>query len=134
MTRIDLAYASVSYDAPIVVFKYRPNAVIGLKEMKETIALAEKLSWSRPYFTLSDVRRGITMTTEAKWYLADLNHLPFFRGAAAIVNNSMMSYAINFLEFFQKKKYPMRAFTSEKKAMEWLKTLPIDDGIGWNLM
>lgn len=134
MTQIELPYATVSFDASIVIFKYRPNALIGLKEMKETIALAEKLSWSRPYFTLSDVRGGITMSTEAKWYLADLNHLPFFRGAAAIVKNSTMSYAINFLEFFQKKKYPMKAFTSEKKAVEWLRTLPMDDEVGWNLM
>jgi hypothetical protein len=136
MTTVELPFATVSFESPVVYYQYRPGTELGLQQLKEVIVLAEKLSWNRPYFTFSDVRGGMTVTQGARRYLANFSHLPFFRGAAVLVQSGMMSNAINFLSFFQKKKYPLRAFTDQKKALEWLTTLSLDDGTqqGWSLM
>jgi hypothetical protein len=135
MALIKLPYATISIDAPIVYFQYTDGAELGSNEMKELISAAEKLSWSKPYFTLSDVRVNLNITRAGKIYLADFRNLPFFRGSAVLVKSSFMSFAANFLLYFRENKYPYKAFTSRKKAVQWLKTLPLDENpdAGWQL-
>jgi hypothetical protein len=135
MTQTELPYATISYDAPIVFCIFKDGAELGAKEIKELIAVAEKFSWSKPYFTFSDVRVNISVKPDGKSYLSDFRNMPFFRGAAVLVQSSMMSFAINFISQFQSKKYPLKAFTEKKKALQWLGTLSLDSGLGseWQL-
>jgi hypothetical protein len=127
MIKIELPYVSVSFESPIVYYSYKEGAQLGFPEMRELIATAEKLSWSRPYFTFSDVRVTMDVTREGKRYISDPNNLPYFRGAAVLVRGSMLSFAINFLSHFQKNKYPFKAFTDKNKAITWLGTLDLDN-------
>ena len=127
MSKLELPYVTVTFDAPIVYYTYKQGAELGFPEMKEVIRAAEKLSWSRPYFTFSDVRAKMNVTPEGRKYIMDFRHMPYFRGAAVLVSTSMMKVALNFFSYFQKKKYPLKAFTSKEKALEWLNTLPLDN-------
>jgi hypothetical protein len=127
VSKIELPYVSVSFESPIVYYKYKDGAELGFPEMKELIKTAEQLSWSRPYFTFSDVRVKMNVTAEGRKYIMDYRHMPYFRGAAVLVKNNMMSIALNFFSYFQKKKYPLKAFTDKEKALEWLRTLPLDN-------
>jgi hypothetical protein len=130
MSKVDLPYVSVTFESPIVYYKYKDGAELGFPEMKEVIGAAEKLSWSRPYFTFSDVRVKMSVTPEGRKYIMDFRHMPYFRGAAVLVKSNMVSIALNFLTYFHKKKYPLKAFTSKEKALEWIKTLPLDNEAG----
>ncbi len=127
MGQIELPYVTVKYEQPIVFFYFNQDVELGFPELKELISTAETLSGNKPYVTLSDVRININLTQVGKKYLADPNHLPLFRGTAAIVKNGMMSFAANFLSYFDKKPYPFKAFTNETKAVEWLKTLDLTE-------
>ena len=126
MGQIELSYVTIKYEKPIVFFYFKQDLELGFPELKELISCAEMLSGQKTYVTLSDVRVNISMTPEGKRYLATPKNLPLFRGTAALVKNGMMSFAANFLSHFDKKPYPFKAFPSEKKAVEWLKTLDLE--------
>jgi hypothetical protein len=126
MNEIELPYVSIKYKTPIVYFTYKEGAELGFPEIRELVSYAEKLSGQKPYLTFSDVRTTINITNEGKKMLEDMKNMPLFRGTAVLVHNSLYKYAANFLGNYNKPKYPFRAFTSEKKAIVWLLTLPLD--------
>ena len=126
MDEIELPYASIKYTEPIVYFIYKEGAELGFPEIRELISYAEKLSGHTPYITFADVRVNVNMTNEGKRVVADIKNMPLFRGTAVLVNNSMYKFAANFLNYYNKPKYPFRAFTSKKKAIAWLLSLPLD--------
>ncbi|HVD96831.1 MAG TPA: hypothetical protein VNB90_01420 [Cytophagaceae bacterium] len=125
MNEITLPYVSIKYNEPIVYFVYKDGIELGFPEIRELIACSEKLSGHKPYVTLSDVRVNISITNEGKRILEDPKNMPLFRGTAVLVKNSMYQFAVNFLNYYHKPEYPFRAFTSEKKAIEWLLSLPL---------
>ncbi len=99
---------------------------LGFPEIREMIACSEKLTGYKPYVTLADVRDNVKVTNEGKRVVEDLRNLPYFRGTAVLVSNSIYQFAVNFLNYYSKSQYPFRAFTSERKAIEWLMSLPLD--------
>lgn len=126
MSEIELSYVTIRYEAPVVVFMFKDGAELGFPEIRELISCAEKLSDGKPYVTFSDVRVNMNITEEGKRYVSDLKNMPLFRGTAALVKNSMYSFAGNFMNYFSKKPYPFRAFITKEKAMKWLLTLPLN--------
>ena len=127
MGQIDLSYVTIRYEAPIVYYNYKEGTELGFPEIKELISYAEELSGKRPYVTFADVRVSINLTIEGRRYLADTSNMPLFRGTAALVKNGMLSFAANFLSYFDKKLYPFKAFSEKEKAVAWLKKLPLSD-------
>jgi hypothetical protein len=126
INEIDLPYVSISYSNPIVHFVYKEGAELGFPEIRELISHAEKLSGNMPYVTFADVRASINITNEGKRIVADQKNMPLFRGTAALVGNSMYKFAANFMNYYNKPQYPFRAFTSEKEAIDWLLSLPLN--------
>jgi hypothetical protein len=127
MTEIQLPFATVHYDAPVVYFVYKDGAELGFPEIKEAIAISEKLSGGMPYVTFSDVRADVNITDQGRKYVADHNNMPLFRGSAILVTSTLYSFAVNFISHFRSAKYPFRAFVTEEKALEWLMSLPLDE-------
>jgi len=126
MNIIELSYVIIKYEAPIAYFTFKEGAELGFPEIKELISYAEKLSNGKTYVTFSDVRANMSITEEGNRYVSDMKNMPFFRGTAALVKNSMYSFAANFMNNFSKKPYPFRVFTDKNKATEWLRSLPLD--------
>jgi hypothetical protein len=120
-----LSYVDITYDAPVVYFRYKKDAQLGFPEIRELIASAEKISGHKPYVTFSDVREGLEVTNEGKKVFADPGNMPLFRGTAVLVSNNMYKFAVDFMNTFNRPKFPFRAFVSEEKAIEWLRSLPL---------
>ena len=125
MNEIHLSYVSIHYSEPIVYFVYKEGAELGFPEIRELISYAEKLSNRKPYVTFADVRVNINITNEGKRVLQDVNNMPYFRGTAALVKNSIHKLAVDIMNNFNKPKYPFRAFTSKEEAIEWLLSLSL---------
>ncbi len=123
---IDLSYVTITHKSPIICFAYKEGTELGFPEIKELISYAEKLSDYKPYVTLADARVNMNITNEGKRYVANTDHMPLFRGTAVLVKNSLYQLAVNFANAFNSPKYPIRAFTSEEKAIEWLMSLPLE--------
>ena len=126
VNRIDLPYVSITCEGNIICFEYKNNTELGFPEIRELISCAEKLSVNKPYVTFADVRVNINITNEGKKLLSDMKNMPLFRGTAALVKNNMYKYAANFLDTYNKRQYPFRAFTDKEEAFAWLLTLPLD--------
>jgi len=126
MDEVELPYVNIKYIAPVVYYQYKEGAELGFPEIREVIFYAEKLSGHKPYVTFADARVNMNITNEGKRVLQDLNNMPLFRGTAALVKNSMYQFAANFLNVYNKPKYPFRAFTSKEKAVSWLLSLPLE--------
>lgn len=126
MKIIELSYASITYEEPIVYFEYKEGAELGFPEIRELIACAEKLSGNTPYLTFSDVRVNMNITNEGKRYVENMKNMPLFRGTAILVKNDFYRFALNFLNNLNKTQYPFNAFTNKQKAIDWLLTLPLN--------
>ena len=126
MSVIELSYVTIEYKAPIVYFSYKEGTELGFPEIRELISYAEKLSNGKPYVTFSDVRVNLNITEEGRRIVEDLNSMPLFRGTAALVKNSVYSFAANFMNNFSRKPYPFKVFTEKEKAINWLKSLSLD--------
>ncbi len=126
INEIELPYASIVCIEPVVYFTYKEGAELGFPEIRELIAYAEKLSEYKPYVTFADARVNINVTNEGKRILADVKNMPLFRGTAALVNNSIYKHAVNFLSYYDRPKYPFRAFTLKEEAVNWLLSLPLE--------
>jgi len=126
MSVIELSYVTIEYKAPIVYFSYKEGTELGFPEIRELISYAEKLSNGKPYVTFSDVRVNLNITEEGRRIVEDLNNMPLFRGTAALVKNSVYSFAANFMNNFSRKPYPFKVFTEKEKAINWLKSLSLD--------
>ena len=126
INEIELPYASIVCVNTIVYFTYKEGAELGFPEIRKLIDCAEKLSGHKPYVTFADARVNINVTNEGKRILSDVKNMPLFRGTAALVNNNLYKYAANFLSYYDRPKYPFRAFTSKEEAVNWLLSLPLE--------
>lgn len=126
LNKIHLSYVDIKYEEPIVYFVFKEGVELGFPEIRELIACAEQLSGKKNYVTLSDVRVTVNITNEGKRVVSDPKNMPYFRGTAVLVKSSMYKFAVNFLNYYNRPKYPYRAFTSEKEAIAWLLTLPLE--------
>jgi hypothetical protein len=118
---------SIHYREPIVYYVYKEGAELGFPEIRELISYAEQLSGKKPYVTFADVRVKLNITNEGKRVLQDMNNMPYFRGTAALVKNSIHKLAVDIMNGFNKPNYPFRAFTSRDEAITWLLSLPLTE-------
>jgi hypothetical protein len=126
MSVVELPYVSIRFESPMVILIYKQGTFLDVPKIKETVACAEKLSEGKPYVTFSDLREEMNMSEEATKFVGNPANMPFFRGAAVLVRTGLYSFAINSISFFRKKTYPVRAFVTEERAMDWLRSLPLN--------
>ena len=129
MEQINLTYATIRYQEPIVYLTFKAGAELGFPEMKELVDCAEKLCDKKNYFILSDVREHISVTAEGKRYSAQNRNSPYQRGTAVLVKNSLYKLAVNVFLGIQEPEFPYSVFTEEQKAIDWLLNLPLEDKI-----
>jgi hypothetical protein len=122
---IELKYATLHYEAPIVFVNFKEGAELGFTELRELIALAEKLSGKEPYVVFSDASAGVQVTPEGRRISSNSKEAPLHMGSAILVSSNMQRAVINFFNGFQTPAYPFRAFTDKHEAIEWLLKLPL---------
>jgi hypothetical protein len=125
LNKIQLPYVTIHYEEPIVYLVYKEGAELGFPEIRELIYYAEKVSGQKPYVTFSDVRMNLNITNEGKRVVENPDNMPLFRGTAILVKNNLYKFAVNFVEKFNNKKYPFRAFISKTEAIAWLLSLQL---------
>ena len=74
--------------------------------------------------------RHASITTEARALLSDKTRSKIKSIEAIVVNSLAQKIIVNFIVLLNKPLQPTKLFTSEEKALEWLKTelpqIPID--------
>lgn len=126
MKEVVLSHSTISYEAPIVYITFSANVELGFVEVRDLIAAAEQVSGGMPYFVLSDIRDGISVTPQGKKTSADPKSAPLHKGTAILVRNAMMQAAANFFDKVNPAPYPFRAFTEKQEAIDWLMSLSLE--------
>ena len=98
-----------------------PNAAITLAESKETLAAYQKVSQGQPRPLLTDIRNVKSVDRASRVYAADQEFSSTVSAAAILVASPVSRMVGNFFLGVNRPPYPTRLFTSEAKAIEWLK-------------
>jgi hypothetical protein len=123
MNSVDLPYARLRYETPIVYIQFKDQVDIGYPEVRELVRNAEMLSGYRPYVVLSDARKTVSVTPEGKKLSVSPSLAPLHCGTAILVDSRIIQIAAAFFGKLTNIPFPLRVFTEEQKAIDWLKSL-----------
>ncbi len=120
MEQIDFPHTLVSYKEPVITLTFKEGAHLDIKEIRELIKAAEKLSGNKPYLIFSDTRVFLTITPEARKISAEQKEAPYLIANAVLLNNLPLKLTANFFLKFNHPHFKFKVFNNEKKAMKWL--------------
>ncbi len=111
-------------DDSILHFEILPEADVILADAQENIAICARLKRTERACLMIDLRAIKSITREARTYFAG-NEAGELAEACAILIGSAGSRVIgNFFLGLNKPTFPTRLFSSEDKALAWLKEFP----------
>ncbi len=100
---------------------YFPNAEDTLADAKENLAGILKVNRGKRYPLLVDMRKLKSMTREARVYYAGGEGAKTANAGAFLIGSLISKIIGNFFLSFNKPLIPIKLFTSESEAIEWLK-------------
>ena len=105
----------------ILRFETAPNTEINLAEAKECIAAAAKLVGNKRVPLYADMRNIKSIDKDAALYFAGEEPVKTQSACAKVVSSTFEKVIGNFFMFFNKPLIPIKLFTDEVAALEWLK-------------
>jgi hypothetical protein len=122
MNEIDLAYATVHYQAPVVFSVFREGIQLDEWHVRELLETASKLSNNKPYLLLSDVPGFLSISSGARAIASSKAESPQIVANAVLINNLAIKLVANFFARYNQPHFAFKVFTDRKKAMDWLMT------------
>jgi len=108
-------------DDGIVLVDVKANQEIDVKEVKEVVTTLEQMGNGKKYPLLIVTGEYTLPTAEARAYIATAESDPFASAEAYVVKSLSQKLVGNVYLSFNKPARPTHIFTSEEKAVEWLK-------------
>jgi hypothetical protein len=109
-----------SNETGIWTLEYKPGVEIDSDHIIEHNNLIKRVAGGEPILLLLDVRKGYSITPEAR-ALAAVEETTSLKKASAILVDSLAAQLLaNAFVNFNKPASPVKVFTSEEKAIEWL--------------
>ena len=99
----------------------KPNAEVTLKGATELLEIHQKLTGNKKTPIYTDIREIKSMTRAARMYLAGKEAEKLHLALAILTASPLNKFFGNLFMNFSKPRFPTRMFTSEEKALEWLK-------------
>lgn len=109
-------------DEDIIHYEYLSETEITLKGAKTEIKLINKLCNGKKVPLLVNLSKTKSVTKDAREYYSGSESAKVKSAAALIVNSPLHKIMGNFFWGINKPPYPVKLFTSEEKAINWLKT------------
>lgn len=98
-----------------------PNAKITLEDAKENVATVKKLIKGRKCPLLVDISKVLSLDRDARKYYAEAGEKENISAVALLVGPPLSKVIGNFFIGLNRGVAPLRLFTSEARAIEWLK-------------
>lgn len=106
----------------ILWIKVLEGANISLEALKEDVSYNQKLLGEKKELALYDARTVYSITKEASEYLQS-DVLNKTRVATAVLTNNLGTrILVNFIASIRKSKSPVKFFSNEEDALNWLHT------------
>jgi hypothetical protein len=127
MNEIELPYAHLAYQAPIVQITFKDNVELGYPEIHNLIRYANILSDNKPYYIFSDARACVNITPQGRKLAANLNVAPLHKGTAVLVQPSILKTALTAFGKLIQPSVPYRLFIDRYQAVNWLKWMSLSE-------
>lgn len=110
-------------DDGVVRLMEPPDVLLGLPEVKEMMAAVSELGNGNKVILLGDLRlhRGFTLDSEGRAYLGGKQMDDICAAVGLLVGSPLSKFMGNFFIAINKPVFPVKLFTSESEAIEWLK-------------
>lgn len=105
----------------IVRFTYFPKVEVTLADAKKSIAVVLKISKGKTQPLFVDSRGIKSMEREARTYYAGEEAAKAVSACALLIGSPISRVIGNFFLGINKPKFPVKLFTSESEAIEWLR-------------
>lgn len=99
-----------------------PNVVITLDAAREHIAACTKSSNGKCVPVFFDLRNIKSVDRQAREYFASEAVCKISKASAVLIGSPVSRVIGNFFIGLNKPSYPVKLFTSEKKAIKWLRS------------
>lgn len=111
-------------DDGIIRAVYHDEVNETLEDAKENVAAAQKLAGDRKLPVMIDMSKLKRISREARAYYASEAPARYSTAQALIASSKVSSMIGNFVLGLQRYPMPLKLFTSEEKALRWLRELP----------
>ena len=108
-------------DKGIIHYRILPEAEVTIEDTKGYVEIQKKLTEGIKIPLLADIRGVKSITREARAYLSGEEAAALTFACALIIGSPVSRVIGNFFLGLNKPVYPTRLFTSEEKAIKWLK-------------
>jgi len=108
-------------DEGIIRGELIPGGDFLLDDAKEMMALHRRLTGGRAAGLLMDIRALRSLPHEVRIYFTQPEHVEVHRAVALLVGSPLSRAIGNFFLGFNKPAMPMRLFSDEQSALEWLR-------------
>lgn len=98
-----------------------PGAEVTIEDVKAYVRIPVELIKEEKLLNLTDMREVKSITREARDYLVGEEATKITKACALLVNSPLSKIIGNIFLGLNKPVYPAKIFTSEEKALEWLR-------------
>jgi hypothetical protein len=106
----------------ILHVKILAGVIIDKEDAADNFVVVRNLTEGKPILKLVDARNPFIIKKDAQIFVEKENDPNTNIARAVLVNSFITKYLRAFFLRLEKPKVPVKIFTSEKKALEWLKT------------
>ena len=98
-----------------------PNAFKELPDAKEVMRVCEELADGQKRPLLVDIRQSAGLSMDARKYFAGEETSKLVLALGMLIHTPLSRLLGNFFMKFNQPDFPVRLFTDEQRAVEWLK-------------
>lgn len=106
----------------ILHVKILKGVIIDKEDAADNFLAVRNLTQNKPILKLVDARAKFTINKDARSFVAKENDPKRHIARAVVVGSFVSKYLNQFFLSLQNPSFPVKIFTSEKEAMEWLKS------------
>lgn len=98
-----------------------PGVEVTLEDTKEYVRIPTELTKGKKLLNLTDLREVKSITREARDYLAGEEATKITTACALLISSPLSKVVGNIFLGLNRPTYPTKLFTSEEKAIAWLR-------------
>lgn len=106
----------------ILHVKILMGVIIDKEDAADNFLVARYLTGGKRFLKLVDSRKAYRIKKDARAFIERQNNSDIHIAKAILVSSLISKYLMKFFINIESPKFPQKIFTSEKKAIDWLKT------------
>lgn len=121
MEQVAFSFGSLQRQPAFVSLKINEGTKLDGRHLQEVIDALKRLAPAGPVPVLVDARVMVEATAEARAVAAGPELSAVVKANAILVNNTAVRLIANTFIWLNRPPFPVRVFTDEDKALEWLR-------------